>query len=98
MSGPDAVGQLEALGIRRAVEGPAVSLYVRDQCVAAVGVAAAGGTQGATGLMTEQGLAFLVWRDGAPLLAAKGVEIAATPEQVETIRQFTEDLKTALST
>jgi len=39
-----------------------------------------------------------VWRDGLPYLAAKGSETPATPEQVETIRRFSEDLKTALST
>ena len=74
------------------VEGPAVSIYMRDNCVAAVG-----GTQGSTGIMTEQGLAYLVWREGQPFLAAKGSETPATPEQVETIRKFSEDLNTALS-
>ena len=75
------------------VEGPAVSLYVRGNCLAAVG-----GTQGSTGFMTESGLCYLVWRDGAALLVSKGGESPATPEQVEEIRKFTEDLKSALST
>ncbi len=78
------------------VEGPAVSIYLRDNCVAAVG-----GTnsinQGSTGMMTEQGLAYLVWRDGVPYLVAKGGEIPATPEQVETIGKFSADLKSALN-
>ena len=87
------MSRLEDLGIRRIVEGPAVSLYVRGNCIAAVG-----GTQGSTGVMTESGLAYLVWRDGKALLSAKGTELPATPEQVEEIRQFTEDLKSALST
>ena len=87
----------EDFGIRKVVEGPAVSLYVRGNCVAAVGGTPVA-NQGATGLMTEQGLAYLVWRDGLPLLVSKGVEASATPEQVEEIRKFTEDLKTALST
>jgi hypothetical protein len=47
-------------------------------------------------MMTEQGLAYLVWRDGLPYLAAKGGETPATPEQVETIRKFSADLKSAL--
>ena len=83
------------------VEGPAVSIYARDHCIAAVGGTDGGGAginQGSTGMMTEQGLAYLVWRDGQPYLAAKGGEIPATPEQVETIRRFSEDLSTALST
>ena len=86
------MSRLEDLNIRRMVEGPAVSIYVRDNCMAAVG-----STQGSTGLMTEQGLAYLVWRDGQPYLAAKGGETPATPEQVETIRKFSEDLGAALS-
>ena len=49
-------------------------------------------------MMTPQGLAYLVWRDGQPMLAAKGGETAATAEQVEAIRKFSEDLKAALST
>jgi hypothetical protein len=76
------------------VEGPAVSIYVRGDCIAAVG----GGSQGSTGILTSQGLAYLIWRDGQPFLASKGVETLATPEQVEDIRKFSEDLKTALST
>jgi hypothetical protein len=87
------VSRLEDLNIRLMVEGPAVSIYVRDNCIAAVG-----GTQGSTGMMTEQGLAYLVWRDGRPFLTAKGGETPATPEQVEAIRKFSEDLNTALST
>ena len=77
------------------VEGPAVSIYVRDNCVAAVG-GTHGNNQGSTGMMTEQGLAYLVWRDGLPYLAAKGGETPATPEQLETIRKFSADLKSAL--
>jgi hypothetical protein len=87
------VSRLEDLGIRKMVGGPVVSLYVRGNCVAAVG-----GTQGSTGLMTAEGLTYLVWREGAPLLVGKSGESAATPEQVEEIRKFTEDLKSALST
>ena len=83
------------------VEGPAVSIYVRDNCIAAVGGIHRGGprgNQGSTGMMTEQGLAYLVWHDGRPYLAARSGETPATPEQVEIIRRFSEDLKTALST
>jgi hypothetical protein len=87
------VSRLDDLGIRKMVEGPIVSLYVRGNCVAAVG-----GTQGSTGLMTDSGLAYLVWRDGVALLSSKGSEVPATPQQVEEIQEFTQDLKSALST
>jgi hypothetical protein len=92
------VSRLEDFNIRLMVEGPAVSIYVRENCMAAAGSGAAGVNQGSTGLMTAQGLAYLVWRDGEPYLSAKGGETLATPEQVETIRKFSEDLRTALST
>jgi hypothetical protein len=94
------VSRLEDLNIRLMAEGPAVSIYVRDNCIAAVGANQPknqGANQGSTGMMTEQGLAYLVWRDGRPYLAAKGSETPATPEQVETIRKFSEDLNSALS-
>jgi hypothetical protein len=91
------VSRLADLNIRLMVEGPAVSIYVRGNCIAAAG-GNHGSNQGSTGMMTELGLAYLVWREGRPYLAAKGGEIPATPEQVETIRKFSEDLNTALST
>jgi hypothetical protein len=87
------VSRLDDLGIRKMVEGPGVSLYARGNCVCAVG-----GTQGSTGLMTGQGLAYLVWREGVALLVSKSGETPAAPEQLEEIRTFTEDLKSALAT
>ena len=91
------MSRLEDFHIRLMVEGPAVSIYSRDECMAAVGSGPAGVNQGSTGLMTAQGLAYLVWRDGRPYLSAKSGEIPATPEQVEAIRKFSEDLNTALT-
>jgi hypothetical protein len=99
------VSRLDHLNIRLMVEGPAVSIYVRDNCIAAVGGSSGinqgtnpGTNQGSTGMMTGQGVAYLVWRDGRPYLAAKGGETPATPEQVETIRKFSQDLNDALNT
>jgi hypothetical protein len=91
------VSRFDDFGIRKVVEGPAVSLYVRGNCVAAVG-GNPEPNQGATGLMTERGLAYLVWREGLPLLVSKGAEASATPEQVEEICKFTQDLEMALKT
>ena len=95
------MSRLQDLNIRLTVEGPVVSIYVRGQCIAAVGGPQGinqGINQGSTGLMTEQGLAYLVWRDGRPYLAAKSGATPATPEQVETIRKFSQDLSNALNT
>ena len=91
------MSRLDDLQIRLMAEGPAVSIYVRDNCMAAVG-GTGGDNQGSTGMMTERGLAYLVWRDGLPYLAGKGGETPATPEQVETIRKFSQDLNDALKT
>ena len=87
------MSRLDDLGIQLMAESPAGAIYVRENCIAVVA-----GTQGSTGMLTPQGLAYLVWRDGQPMLAAKGGETAATAEQVEAIRKFSEDLKAALST
>ena len=95
------MSRLEELNIRLMVEGPSVAIYVRDNCMAAVGgtrIANQGANQGSTGMMTEQGLAYLVWRDRRPYLASTGGETPATAEQVEAIRRFSEDLSSALST
>jgi hypothetical protein len=90
------VSRLEDLGISLVSKSPTVSVYVRDRCIAIVGDAPA--SQGSTGLMTEHGLAYLVWRDGRPYLAAKGSETPATLEEAEEIRKFSEDLAAALNT
>jgi len=94
---PEIEARLQSFGIGLVTESPAVSIFVRESCVAMVG-RGAGGTQslGSTGMITENGLAYLVWREGQPRLAAKGSEVAAAPEQVEAIRRFSEDLKNAL--
>ena len=46
--------------------------------------------------MTENGVAYLIWREGSALLVGKGLEVPATPEQVEELRAFSEDLKAIL--
>ena len=73
-------------------------LFTRENLLALVERNGAGfGSIGSTGVMTESGLAYLVWRDGHALLKAKGAETKASPAQVEAIRQFAEDLKKALA-
>ena len=95
------MSRLEDFQITLVSEGPNVSIYFRENCIAAVGAGASGGpsvNQGSTGIMTENGIAYLVWRDGQPYLAAKGSETPATTEQVAAIEKFSRDLATALST
>jgi hypothetical protein len=89
--------RLEGFGIGLFAESPAVSIFMREGCVAMVGRTSGGGLSlGSTGMLTDHGLAYLVWRDGQACLAAKGGEVAADAGQVEAIRKFSEDLKAAL--
>jgi len=96
---PALEARLASLGIALVAETPAVTAFARDTCVAMAGASAGGGlTLGSTGIMTENGVAYLVWREGRPWLAAKGAEVPAAPEQVDAIRRFSEDLQAALAT
>ena len=89
---PEILARLAGFGIELAGDAQGISILVRGECIALV----AGSSIGSSGIMTGSGLAYLVWRDGRPLLVSKGSETAAASEQVETIRRFSEDLKTAL--
>ena len=55
------------------------------------------GKPGTAGLLTEGGLAPLVWVDGAPRFRAKGIDQPATGEQVAELRAFQLDLEKALT-
>ncbi|MGB7760912.1 MAG: hypothetical protein WBL61_13845 [Bryobacteraceae bacterium] len=94
---PETAARLDAVGIRLAAESPEYSMFTRGLCVALVKPGAAAGTGiGSSGMMTDAGVAFLVWREGRPYLAAKGGETPASPAQVEEIGKFSLDLKRAL--
>jgi hypothetical protein len=88
---------LGSSGIQLLSETPAYAIFARDNLIALVERTAAGyGSVGGTGVMTERGLAYLVWRDGQAFLAGKGFEEAATEQQVAAVQRFSEDLKGAL--
>ena len=90
--------RLASLNIQIAAEGQKHFLFVRETCVALVERTETGyGSIGSTGVMTESGLAYLVWREQVPVLAGKAGERPAEATQVEAIRRFSEDLKSALS-
>jgi hypothetical protein len=89
--------ELGSTGIQLLTETRAYSMFARDNLIAIVERTAGGyGSIGSTGILTERGLAYLIWRDGQALLAGKGFELAATDEQVTAVRRFSEDLKGAL--
>jgi hypothetical protein len=55
------------------------------------------GQPGSAGLITESGLAVLVWRGADPWFVARGFERRAEPAEVEQLRRFGNDLKIAFS-
>ena len=95
---PETAARLAGCGIQLAAESPEYNMFVRGNCMALANPGAAAGTGiGSSGIMTEAGLAFLVWREGRPYFAAKGRETPANSAQVEEIGKFSLDLKRALS-
>ncbi len=93
---PETAARLAGCGIQLAAESPQYNMFMRGVCVALVAPGATPAGIGSSGMMTDAGLAFLIWREGLPYLAAKGRETPASSEQVEEIRTFSLDLKRAL--
>ena len=94
---PAIAARLQSCDIRLAAQARDICMFVRGNCMALAASAEERFISlGSTGVMTENGLAYLVWRDGEPWLSAHGSQVAADAEQVEAIRGFSEDLKAAL--
>ena len=94
---PDTAERLRSRNIQLVSETKGHYVFARDNCLTLVERTEAGfGSIGSTGVMTEAGLAYLVWREGRAVLLGKGSEASAEPAQVEAIRRFSKDLKTAL--
>lgn len=54
------------------------------------------GPVGTAGLLTEHGLAPLVWRNGEAYFVGKGGELNASGDEVIQLRQFQNDLQAAI--
>jgi hypothetical protein len=94
---PSIEARLRNLQIETAAETKGHCLFVRgDVCALALRAGDGFGSIGSTGIVTEGGPAYLTWRGGTAILSSKGGEAPAEPAQVERIRRFSEDLKTAL--
>jgi hypothetical protein len=94
---PEIEDRLNRSQIQVTAVGPRFCMFVREDCLAVVpwdGETFSG--IGSTGLALEQGLAYLVWRDGRHVLAGHDFEIPAEPAQVEKILQFSADLRASL--
>ena len=87
---PDRLARAEIL---LAADTDDLKLYTRDNCIAIVDRR---GSIGSTGMMTEHGLAYLVWHDGQAFLKSKAAETAASEEQVAAVQKFSQDLAAAL--
>ena len=72
-------------------------IFERDGFVALVERTENGfGQIGSSALLTDQGMAVLVWRADDPWFVHKGFEQRATSAQVEALRGFAADLHAAL--
>jgi hypothetical protein len=95
-------GQLERLaaaGIQLLplTELPSHYVLMRDGFAALVERRETGfGAAGAAGLLTEEGLAPLVWRSGKPWFINKTIEREATVAEVQALRRFADSLEAAL--
>jgi hypothetical protein len=91
---PETAARLAACDILMAAQARDYCMFVRGNCVAMVQSVEERFTSiGSSGMMTEKGLAYLVWIDGKAMLASHGSQVEADAQQVEAIRQFSEDLK-----
>jgi len=91
--------RLQACEIQTMTEGMYFSVFFREGCVAMVPVNEEGtgyASIGSSGLSTDEGLAYLVYRDEQPRLVGHAVDVPALPEQMEKILRFSADLKAAL--
>ena len=95
---PEIAARLADLNIQLAAQARDYCMFMRGNCVALVQSVSDRFTSiGSSGMMTENGIAYLVWREGHPVLAAHGGhEQPATQEELETVRRFSEDLKLTL--
>ena len=94
---PAIAARLKERDILVAAEARQYCMFVRGNCAALAQCAGERFTSiGSSGIMTANGLSYLIWRDGEAWLAAHGREVAADAEQVEAIRGFSADLEVAL--
>ena len=90
----ETASRLQSLDIAWFATEKGYTMFTRGNC-AAVGQEH---SMGSSGLMTENGFAYLMWREErAYLVAHGGVEQPATDAQIEAIRRFSADLKSALA-
>jgi hypothetical protein len=91
---PEIAARLAESNIQMAAHAKDYCMFVRENCVALVQTAGDRFTSiGSSGLMTERGLAYLMWDGEKAMLSSHGNQVEANAGQVEAIRKFSEDLK-----
>jgi hypothetical protein len=94
---PEIAGQLAACDILMAAQTKDYCMFVRGNCMALVKAGGDGfASIGSSGMMTENGPAYLVWSGGKAMLSSHGSLVEADGEQVEAIQRFSEELKKAI--
>ncbi len=100
--GPEALAKLERLAAARIriLPLPGIESHFaleRDGYAVLVEKSAGGfGRLGSPGLVTEEGLAVLVWTKGRPYFVTRRRRIEASPSQVEELRRFAQAVEAAL--
>ena len=94
---PSIAESLRHANIQLAAETAGHYLFTRDNCIALVERRdGTFGSIGSTGMLTGEGLAYLIWRDGQAFFKSKTAEVPAPAEQLAAVRQFSQDLAGAL--
>jgi hypothetical protein len=91
---PEIAERLAACDIVMAAQAQDYCMFVRGNCLALVRTDGERFTSmGSSGMLTENGLAYLVWSDGKAWLSSHGNQVEGGADQVDAIRKFSEDLK-----
>ena len=94
---PEIAARLESCAIQLAAQTLEYSMFVRGACTALVRAESGEFTSlGSSGLMTEDGLAYLFWQAGKAMLLSHGRQTEASDEQARSIQEFSQDLKKAI--
>ena len=96
---PEIAARLENLNIQLMAEAKGYCMFVRGDLMAMAYRSDDGSFRslGSSGILTENGLAYLVLRGEQQVLATHGGNLVpASAEQAETVQRFSADLKAAL--
>ena len=95
---PEVLARLARVDIQVVAQNNGYFVLARNICVGIVREQDGRLSIGSSGIMTDSGLAYLIWAGCKPILAAHGgSQSPASPQQVEAVQGFSNDLKAAIS-